>query len=133
MLKKQAEEAAEREREAHRAQGTPVTKESFAKWLAAFAAEQAEAAAPAAAKAEEGEARCTGKAWFQERYTGEGDDGTDALEQELVALDVEGDDGGGGAGGLESDDEGESGSDDSDEDFLDDFLAEAHAHGGAAA
>lgn len=137
MLKKQADEAAEREREAQRAQGTPVTKESFAAWLAAFTAEHeaaAEAAGQGPVRPDEGEPRGTGKAWFQERYAGEGDDGTEALEQELAALDVEAEGGGGeGGSGVASESGVEEGEEDSDEDFLDDFLAEAEAEGGAGA
>jgi hypothetical protein len=119
MLKKQEEEAAERARAAQRAQGTPVTVESFKKWQAEFEAEQraVEAAAGTAARTEGTEAEAmTGKAWFLEKYRGDDGDSVEALEEELAELDVDDEEDeesvAGEADGGHSDE-------DDDEDFLD--------------
>jgi hypothetical protein len=108
VLKKQAEDALERERAAHRAHGTPVTAESFAMWKARFEADMAMVdGAHGGVKMLEGGEGKTGKEWFLERERGEGADEVEALEEELADLDVE-----------DEDEEDE-------EDFLDEYLADA--------
>lgn len=114
VLKKQAEDALERERAAHRAHGTSVTAESFAVWKARFEADMtaADGMHSAVTKLEGGEGQ-TGKEWFLERERGEGADEVEALEEELADLDVE------------EDDEDEDEDEEDEEDFLDEYLADA--------
>lgn len=126
VLAKQAAEAEERRRAERRAQGTPVTKESFESWAKRFQAEieQAEAAGERPIKGDKGAERrgMTGKEWFLEKHKTEGEGGEDELEQELALLGMEDEDGGGSDGSFVDEDED---SEDEDEDFLDEYLARA--------
>lgn len=124
VLKKQQEEAAERARAAQRAQGTPVTVESFNKWRADFEDEmrKREEANAGADKAKAAAVSMTGKEWFLEKDRGEGDDEVEALDEELAELDVDDDD---DAGASESDSDEDD--DDDDEEFLDELEGELEA------
>ena len=113
MLKKEAEAAAEREREAQRQQGTPVTAESFAKWQAAFLAEME--GTEGWEKVDDFQGKVTGKQYFLDKETGGDQAEVEALEEELAELDVEDEE----EVGSEFDDE------EDDEDFLDEYLADA--------
>jgi hypothetical protein len=147
LLKKQEEEAAEAARAAHRAQGTPVTTETFAAWRAKFEAEMrakgdtvVQGDGKNDGKSDGGaprERKVTGKEWFLERDKGDDAGDVEALEEELAELDVDdesdaesgsGQEGGYGVGqevldGDESDD---------DEDFLDELEGELEAQGANA-
>jgi hypothetical protein len=135
VLKKQAEEAEERRRAAQRAQGTAVTKESFAAWAERFQAEleQLEVAEERPSKGDKiGVHRQTGKEWFLEKSKNEGAEGEDDLEQELASLNMEDEEGqeDDSEGSFIDEDEDDDGEDE-DEDFLDEYLA--HAEEGDAA
>lgn len=85
MVKKRLEEEEERRVTAARAQGTPVTPESFAAWKEAFEAEM-HASKVAAGDLVEGAAastRKTGKQFFLEKYGAGADSQVEASELDL--------------------------------------------------
>jgi hypothetical protein len=141
-IQEEAEE--EKARAKARAQGTPVTRATFAAWRERFDAEHAAAHATAAAvlvtvtaavAAADREDRITGKQWFLERDRADNDVDEELEAEELEAEDFGGDLEGEGASGIagndwsdesgEAEDTGLEGIESDDEDFLDEFLAAA--------
>jgi hypothetical protein len=135
---RRALEAAEAQRAAARAHGTPVTVEAFMAWKRAFDAQVAAERSPAGeASGKAGDAaaaaagRLSGKQWFLRRQAegeaAEGDDGSaisDGSDADGLSDYEPGHGGGGSDGEVEGDDEEELGEEDEDdEDFLDDYLA----------
>eukprot|EP00892_Ulva_mutabilis_P003447 jgi/Ulvmu1/1474/UM011_0204.1 len=131
VVKKREEEAEERRIAEARAQGTPVTPESFAAWKEAFEAEM-QAAKVAAGEVVEGTAastKKTGKQFFLEKYGAGADSQVAASELDLDEDEEDAD----YELGLDEDDEVDNQleglddldlDDEDDDDFLDQYLAD---------